>query len=87
VLEFVEGCFQFLAMGGSDEDTLKPYPVVEDLVRSVQRVGMPRVPKSEDPQAEARWTTQVVSGTFFVRRSALGASRTGVLHPMFIPGI
>jgi hypothetical protein len=47
--------------------------VVEDLVRPVQRVGMPRVPKSEDPQAEARWIAQVVSGTFF--REALCTRR------------
>jgi hypothetical protein len=63
-------------MGGSGEDTVKPYPVAEDLVRPVQRVGMPRVPKSEDPQAEARedrWTTQMVSGTFF--REALCTRR------------
>jgi hypothetical protein len=60
-------------MGGSGEDTVKPYAVVEDLVRSVQRVGMPRVPKSEDPQAEARWTTQMVSGTFL--REALCTRR------------
>jgi hypothetical protein len=26
VLEFVAGCFQFLAMGGFGERTVKPYP-------------------------------------------------------------
>jgi hypothetical protein len=40
-----------LAMGGSGEDTVKPYPVVEDLVRPVQRVGMPRAPRVVAPAA------------------------------------
>ena len=31
MLEFVAGRFQFSAMGGSGEDTVKPYPLLEDL--------------------------------------------------------
>ncbi len=36
-------------MGGSGEDTVKPYPVAEDLVRPVPRVGMPRAPRVVAP--------------------------------------
>jgi ferredoxin len=42
VLESVEGRFQFLTMGGSGGDTVKPYPGVEDLVGPAVRVRMPR---------------------------------------------
>ena len=38
-----------MAMGGPGEDTVKPYPVVEDVVRPVQRVGMPRAPRVVAP--------------------------------------
>jgi hypothetical protein len=41
VLEFLEGCFQFLALGGSGEDAVKPYALVEDLVGPALRVRMP----------------------------------------------
>ena len=44
MLEFLDGCFQFLAIGGSAKHAVKPYPPVEDLVRPVLRVGMPRAP-------------------------------------------
>ncbi len=47
MLEFLEGSFQFLASGGPGEDALKPYPLVEDLVRPVLRVGMPRALRTE----------------------------------------
>ena len=40
-----------MAMGGSGEDTVKPYPVVEELVRPVQWVEMPRAPRVVDPGA------------------------------------
>jgi len=49
VLEFLRGCFQFLAMGGSGEDTVKPYPLVEDLVEPAVRVRMPRAPRVVAP--------------------------------------
>ena len=42
--EFLEGCFRFLAIGGSSEDTVTPYPLVEDRVRPGLRVGMRRAP-------------------------------------------
>ena len=42
MLEFLEGCFNFLVIGGSGEDTVKPYPLVEDLVGPALRVRMPR---------------------------------------------
>ena len=42
MLEFLEGCFKFLVIGGSGEDTVKPYPLVEDLVGPALRVRMPR---------------------------------------------
>jgi hypothetical protein len=68
VLEFLEGRFQFLAIGGSGEDAVKPYPLVEDLLRPVLRIGMPRASRqgpagrrqlaegrrSSEPRAE-RW--------------------------------
>ena len=38
MLESVEGCFQFLAISGSGEDTVKPYPLVEDVVEPAVRV-------------------------------------------------
>jgi putative transposase len=41
--------FPILDHGGSDEDTVNPYSVVEDLVRPVQRVGMPRAPRVVAP--------------------------------------
>ena len=47
MLEFPEGSFQFLGIGGSGENALKPYPLVEDLVRPVVRVGMPRALRTE----------------------------------------
>ncbi len=40
MLEFLEGCFQFLALEGSGEDAVKPYPLVEDLVRPVRRTSL-----------------------------------------------
>ncbi len=49
MLEFLEGCFQFLAIGGSGEDAVKPYPLVEDLLHPVLRVGMPRAPRVVAP--------------------------------------
>jgi hypothetical protein len=36
-------------MGGSGEDTVKPYPVVGDLVEPAVRVRMPRVPRVVAP--------------------------------------
>ena len=57
MLEFLEGSFQFLAIGGSGEDAVKPYPLVEDLVRPVLRFGMPRAPR-QGPAG--RW--QVAAG-------------------------
>ncbi len=38
MLEFLKGCFQVLALGGSGEDAVKPYPLVEDLVGPALRV-------------------------------------------------
>jgi hypothetical protein len=49
VLEFLRVCFQFLAMSGSGEDTVKPYPLVEDLVEPAVRVRMPRTPRVVAP--------------------------------------
>ena len=43
------GCFRFLAIDGSGEDTVKPYPLVEDLVGPVLRVRMPRGPRIVAP--------------------------------------
>ena len=43
------GCFRFLAIDGSGEDTVKPYPLVEDLVGPVLRVRMPRAPRVVSP--------------------------------------
>jgi hypothetical protein len=44
VFEFVEGCFQFFAMSGFGDNTVKPHPLVEDLVVPALRVRMPRAP-------------------------------------------
>ena len=43
MLEFLDGRFQFLAIIAAGGNAVKPYPLVEDLVRPVLRVGMPRV--------------------------------------------
>ena len=43
MLEFVDGGFQFLAINAAGRSAVKPYPLVEDLVRPLLRVGMPRV--------------------------------------------
>ncbi len=43
--EFRERSFQFLAIGGSGEDAVKLYPLVEDLLRPVLHVGMPHAPR------------------------------------------
>jgi hypothetical protein len=42
LLEFVEGGFQFVARTPVGEDTVKPYPGVDDLVGPAVRVRMPR---------------------------------------------
>ncbi len=34
--------FEFLAISAPDRDTVKVYPLVDDLVRAVPRVGMPQ---------------------------------------------
>jgi len=53
VLEFLDGRFQFLAINAAGGNAVKPYPLVEDLVRPVLRVGRReeqpyvRGPKSE----------------------------------------
>ncbi len=47
MLEFVDGGFQFLAIKAAGGDAVKPYPLVEDLVRPVLRVGMPRALRTE----------------------------------------
>ncbi len=49
MLESLEGCFRFLALGGSGEDAVKPYPLVEDFVGPASRVRMPRAPRVVAP--------------------------------------
>jgi hypothetical protein len=45
VLEFRDERFHFLAIKAAGGDAVKPYPLVEDLVRPVLRVAMPRAPR------------------------------------------
>lgn len=47
MLEFVDGRFQFLAIAAAGGNVVKPYPLVEDLVRRALRVGMPRTLRTE----------------------------------------
>ena len=47
MLEFLEGWFQFLAINAGGGDAVKPYSLVDDIVRLVLRVGMPRALRTE----------------------------------------
>ncbi len=59
MLEFLEGYFQFLAIGRSGEDAVKPYPLVEDLVVPALRVRMPRALRTEaDSDRERDWDSE-----------------------------
>jgi hypothetical protein len=49
VLEFLDGRFQFLAIIAAGGNAVKPYPLVEDLVRPVLGVAMPRAPRVVAP--------------------------------------
>ena len=49
MLEFVDGGFQFLAINAAGQSAVKPYPLVEDLVRPVPGVAMPRAPRVVAP--------------------------------------
>jgi hypothetical protein len=55
VLDLLEGGFQFLAGGPPSGDAVKPYPLVDDLVGPVLRVGMPRAPRLIAPGAPCMW--------------------------------
>jgi hypothetical protein len=45
----VDGGFQFSAINAAGGDAVKPYPLGEELVRPVLRVGMPRAPRVVAP--------------------------------------
>jgi len=45
VRDFLDERFQFLAGGLQSGNAVKPYPLVEDLLRPVLRVAMPRAPR------------------------------------------
>ena len=45
MLDLLEGRFQFLAGGPQGGNAVKPYPLIEDLVRPGWRVAMPRAPR------------------------------------------
>ncbi len=45
MLDLLEGQFRFLAVGAPGGCVLKPYQQVEDLLRPVLRVAMPRAPR------------------------------------------
>jgi hypothetical protein len=49
VLDLLEGRFQFLAGGPQGGNAVKPYPLIEDLVRPGWRVEMPRAPRMHLP--------------------------------------
>lgn len=49
MLDLLEGQFRFLAVGAPGGCVLKPYPQVEDLLRPVLRVAMPRAPRLYAP--------------------------------------
>ena len=49
MLEFLDGRFQFLAIIAAGGNAVKPYPLVEDLVRPVLGVAMPRAPRVVAP--------------------------------------
>ena len=49
MLQLLEGCFQFLAIGGYVEDVVKPCPLVEDRVGPALRGRMRRAPRVVAP--------------------------------------
>ena len=53
MLEFLEGRFQFLAINAADGNAVKPYPLVDDLVRPVLQVAVSRLALVMVPAASA----------------------------------
>ena len=56
-----------MAIGAPGRDAVKPYPLVDEIIRPVLRVGMPRAPRLNASGGTmhlvARWSTQRAVGS------------------------
>ena len=48
-LDLLGARFEVLAIGAPGGEAVKPYPLVDDIIRPVLRVGMPRAPRLNAP--------------------------------------
>jgi hypothetical protein len=72
---------------------VKPYPLVDEIIRPVLRVGMPRAPRLNAPggtvHVAARWSSQRAVGgpAFLERHLPRGGRRKSVFVPSQIQAL